>query len=84
MSDTSNCNIIGHRSAVCRAVLTAGDVTHCTIQKDPYYETHYIYRHTAMDAIYALTQWYTTFLDCRPLRHGWFGKMPQRPFKTWY
>lgn len=40
MPDTSNCNIIGQRSAACRAVLTAGDVTHNTIQKDPYYETH--------------------------------------------
>jgi len=70
MSDTSNCNIIGHRSAASRAILTAG-VTHCTIQKDPYYETHYINRHTAKDAKYTLTQWYTIFLNCRPRRHGW-------------
>jgi len=52
MSGTSNGNIIGHRSAACRAVLTAGDVTHCTIQQDPYYEIQYIYRHTAKDAKY--------------------------------
>ena len=82
MSDTTNCNIIGHRSAASRAVLTAGDVTHCTIQQDPCYEIHYIYRHTAKDAKYEQMQWYAIFLNCRPLRHGGFGKMPQRPFKT--
>lgn len=61
---------IGHRTAACRAVLTAGDITHCTVQQDPYYEIHYIYRHIAKDAKYALTPWYAIFLNCRPLRHG--------------
>jgi len=70
MPDTSNPNILGHRSAACRAVLTAGDVTHCTIQQDPYCDIHYVYGHAAKDAKYALTQWYAIFHNCRPLRHG--------------
>jgi hypothetical protein len=74
-------NIIGHRTAACRAVLTAGDVTHCTIHQDPCYEIHHIYKHIANDAKYVLTQRYAIFLNCRPLRHGLFCKMIPRPFK---
>lgn len=47
LSDTSDCNIIGHRSAADRAVLTAEDVIYCSVQQNPYYVIHYLYRNTA-------------------------------------